>query len=411
MKRLLFALLPASYVVFVACVGDDPDASGGGGKDPLTDASVDGAGPLPGNDEDGGADAGPLCGYPGEDCCAAPLLPCRAGTSCGTTNSKCMVSSVGIVGDFVAIDPGPSFSSHVTSAFYDGKNWALGPEPISEPGFSGSWSPTDLASGAPGNFVVTLFKSSDGKVFNLAGSSWQKCEFGQACPGPLLPTPALWSVARIANDTWLAGSNVIYRCTAGNGCPKEVTGLESTTWGSGKLVGTSSQDVWLSAGSRAFHFDGTKWTIHDNIKARTIFQVHKDEVWVGDRTFQRWNGTQWSTEYLVSGALAPGIITSISGSSSSDVWAVGYDGSTTGHPAFAAHWDGNGWTLKPLPSDVAESPTIYAPSPIEAFIASGAGVYRFDGTSWTKMTVPAVAAGDGEQPWWSSITGPAKPRP
>src|SRR5262245_16880180 len=97
-RRLWLACLPLSYALLAACVGDNPAVEGGGndggpggGHDgTLTDGSSSGS---PG-DGGPGADAEPLCGYPGEDCCAPPALPCRAGTICGISNQKCMISSL-----------------------------------------------------------------------------------------------------------------------------------------------------------------------------------------------------------------------------------------------------------------------------------------------------------------------------
>jgi hypothetical protein len=401
-------------LVVVACVGDDPPGSNPTGDEAGTDAttsSSSGGDSSTANDAQGGdgsADAGPQCGYPGESCCAAPALPCKAGTVCGTSNQKCMVSELGVVGLYAEIQ-GANFTRHLNSMFYDGANWTKGPDIMTEAGFSG-FNNTDLISGGPGSYHVTLVKSAEGKMFNFSSNLWRKCEPGQACPGPTLPPPAFWSVAKIANDTWIGATNAIYRCVPGSGCTMQTTGLEGTTWGTGKMVGTGPQDIWFSALTRAFHYDGTKWTIHDNIKARTIYQVRKDDVWVGDKTLQHWDGTKWSDELVIDGAPAPGIIQSISGSGPKDVWAAGYD--TTGvHAVFTAHWDGTSWTMKPLPAGVAESPSIYAPSPIEAFLASRTGIYKWNGTAWSQMTLPMVDAGSGGQPGWDYITGPAKPRP
>ncbi len=407
----------ASLALVAACVGDDPYVTVANG----TDAAGTGDGPVSNTDGagsgdsstadgatgDGGGDAGPVCGYPGEDCCAAPSLPCNAGATCSTGTNKCLVNELAAVGVYLDLTAGVR---HVASAFYDGKAWTKGPDVITETSFSG-YSTTDLISAGPGNFHITLFKSSEGKLFNFYSNQWRKCEPGQACPGPTLPPPAFWSVARTSSDTWIGATNAIYRCIPGTGCTKEVTGLETTTWGTGKLVGKSSQDLWFSALNRAFHFDGTKWTIHDNLKARTIFEVSKNDVWVGDSTLQHWDGVAWSAEQVVSGNVLPGIITSMSGSSSKDVWAVGYNSSNGSHPAFAAHYNGAAWSLVTLPATVAEEPNIYAPSPTEAYLACQSGIYKWNGTTFTLMTMPTFNAGTGGEPAWSYVAGPAKPRP
>jgi hypothetical protein len=428
MRRFWPLLVAFSYVVVAACVGDDPasnnsgTADDGGGADgtvgpgsgssgadgtvgPVGDSSVG-----DGSAGETGADAAPGCGYPGEDCCAAPALPCTTGTVCSTSNDKCMISELGVVGDYAEIRSGPTFTKHIASAFYDGVSWTMGPDVMTEAGF-GSYSTTDLISSSPGNYHVTLFASTQGKMFNFYSSLWRKCEPGQACVGPTLPPPAFWSVAKISNDTWIGATNAIYRCVPGSSCTNQVTGLESTNWGTGKLVGTGSQDIWYSALTRAFHYDGTKWTIHDGIKARTIFQLRKDDVWVGDQTLQHYDGTSWSTEYAIDGAPAPGIITSISGSSDKDIWAVGYNASDGTHPVFTAHWDGTAWHLVPVPPNTTDESSVYAPSPLEAYMACKSGVYRWDGTQWKQMTIPTVDAGAGGQPEWTYIAGPARPRP
>lgn len=145
------------------------------------------------------------------------------------------------------------------------------------------------------------------------------------------------------------------------------------------------------------------------MEASTIFEVREDDVWVPAGTkLRHWDGKAWSTEYVVEGAPAQSFIGSMSGSSSTDIWAVGSN-------AFAAHWDGKSWRYQPLPAATAKSSsasTVYAPSPIEAYVATGAtGAFRWDGAQWTKMTMPSVDAGAGDQPRWSFIAGPAKPRP
>jgi hypothetical protein len=418
MRRHRWALsLPVGYVFFVACVGDEPTSVDGANSDGGTDGSLVGTDGGGGGDTDGNApgDGGklpdaqaPLCGYPGEDCCAAPTLACREGTTCGTSNHKCMVNELAVVGGYIEISG--SFVNHTASAFWDGATWTAGPDVITENTLS-SFSETSLISGGPQNYFVTIFKSSEGRLLNYYSNAWRKCEPGQACVGPTVPAPAMWGVAKIGNEHWVLATNKIFRCTPGANCVNTVTGLESTTWATGVITGTSTQDIWVSASSRAFHFDGTKWTIHDGIKGRTLVQIHKDDVWVGDKTLQHWDGTKWTDEMTIDGAPAPGYIMAMSGSASDDVWAIGTDGSTGDHPSFTAHWNGMTWTKKALPAGASDVDAIYAPSRLEAYAAGKTGIYKWDGNAWSKVPFTAIDAGEGAAPNWEGIAGPARPRP
>lgn len=416
-RRWAIVAVPLGVWAIEACVGDDPsgsptDGADGGASSTSSSSSGGSSGASSSSSSssggsDSGVDAGPKCGYPGEDCCEAPALACRPGTTCGTSNKKCMINEVRIVGSSAESTSG-GIVQHVKSVRWDGAAWAFDTMDVLPPvgGFSG-WNATSLFAVAPDNYRATLVMSSDGKMQRFTSGTWSKCEVGQSCVGPTTPTPPLWSVAVIGNDTWIGATNEIYRCASGsNACVSTTTGLEATTWATGTLTGTSGQDIWYSATTRAFHFDGTKWTIHDNIQARAIFQVRKDDVWVGDKTFQHWDGTKWSDPLGIDGAPVPGMVMAISGSASDDLWAVGADNTN----AFSAHWNGTKWSLVPLPANAADLRAIYAPSRIEAYAVSQTTVYRWDGTKWSVMTLPSVDGGLGE-PTWDAIDGPARPRP
>lgn len=306
-----------------------------------------------------------------------------------------------------------AFSSQPVTAYYDGASWAAAVDVKGNIDTLG-YHPYGLhVEGTSARIVMT--KSSEGRMFllsQLTGTSWQKCEPGQACAGPTVPANAMWSGTMVGGDFWIGASDTIYRCTNGGGCPKQTTGLEGQTWGTGTIVGSGPQDIWYSAFNRAFHFDGTQWAIHPNLKARTIFQVRKDDVWVGDKTLQHWDGKAWSDELTIDGAPAPGIITSISGAASDDIWAVGYEGSVSPHTAFAARWDGKVWKKVPVPADATDLYSVYAPSRKEAFMTGQTGIWRWNGTAWVSMTTPKVPdAGLGIEGSWKVITGAAKPRP
>ncbi|CAN5782609.1 hypothetical protein BH11MYX4_BH11MYX4_14050 [soil metagenome] len=166
------------------------------------------------------------------------------------------------------------------------------------------------------------------------------------CIAPLLSggkLVELTAVTAIDNEFWLAGTNQIYRCGSGAGSCVSVTAGMTGAWAYGNFAGTTATDFWFSGLDRAFHYNGTAWTVHPSLKARTIHQVRKDDVWVGDTTLQHWNGAAWSSEYSIDGSPAPGLIVSISGSGASDLWAAGNQNNAA---SFAAHWDGTKWSLR-----------------------------------------------------------------
>ncbi len=387
-------LVSFGFVVAAACSGGDRSAGGITGND-AGGSSSDAGG-------DAGADPDRPCGYPGEDCCRAPAVPCGIGTVCASGSGKCMISELVAVGEY--------FDRQQTSrpsaiAVYDGNAWTAGPDLVVD---SDWWSPTDLVSSAPGNYLVTLVRHGvegsrdQGRLFNFHAGLWHKCEPGEACVGPEVPSRPFWCVASIADEVWIGADNALYRCPPGGSCISGLENAPSSGWAQGKLVGTGPQDIWYATLTNTLHFDGTKWAIHDAMKAVTIFEVREDDVWLPQgTTLRHWDGKSWSTAYAIDGAPATGTIWSISGSSSTDIWAVGSD-------RFAAHWDGTSWRYQPLPTATGAF-RVYAPSPIEAYVATGTGVYRWDGAQWTKVAMPADDAGGDRS--WSFITGPAKPRP
>lgn len=420
--------IPAFAALYVACVGDaaTPTTSsldGGATEDSggATDGgggSGDDAAAGDGSTVDAGGDADTevRCGYPGEACCEAPSLPCRQGTTCSTSNARCMVSELLVAGAYGEYRKSPAvLATHHVSATFDGKEWTVGAASADEilapdNGFT-SFSLTDLASAGQGDYYATFFKSSEGSVRHFANGRWFPCANNQPCRAPDA-VPAMWTVAKVGVDVWLGGSSAFWRCVSGKPCVKEITGLEGTTWGTGKLMGTASQDLWFGALTRVFQFNGTTWTIHDGVNARALFERAPNDVWVGDKTLRHWDGQKWSDEMVIDGSVAPGSIQTISGSGPNDVWAVGADTTTSAAPAFTAHWDGKAWSKKALPAGARGNASIFAPSPLEAYVAMASGVYRWDGAAWTRMTLAKVDSGDDGlvDVAWEYIAGPATPR-
>jgi hypothetical protein len=419
------AFVPAAALAFIACVGDDaapvvvapPDEAGTTTNDGSTTSDgasgVDGNTPLTDGGGGGDADAGPPCGYPGEACCAAPLTPCQSGSTCSTAAVKtCLVSDAWAVGVYAIQVNGMGFPQNRTAtAHYDGSTWTRMADVPTD------WSAVSVYQSGPSVVHVISNHNNDlgGKYFYLSGATWKECGVGQTCIGPLLSNGKnvdFYGLTQVDGEFWLGGVNQIYRCASGaSSCTSQINGLTGT-WASGNFAGTTATDLWYSAIDRAFHYDGVTWTVHPNLKARSIYQVRKGDAWVGDQTLQHWNGTAWSAEYNVDGNPAPGYITSISGSASDDLWAAGDKNGTS----FAAHWNGTAWSLSTLPAAATGVQTIWAPSKSEAFVVGGnAGIFKWNGTTWTQMTSPPVTAtapdttlGDVS---WVSIHGLARPRP
>jgi hypothetical protein len=414
-KAWLTLLLPLGYLPFVACVGDEPvqsPATADGGGTPIESSTPPDGGTSQGDGSatDGAtdaADAGPGCGYAGEECCTAPATPCGVGTTCSTGAPKrCMVNEVIAVGEYFALtnDTFPIVNRIIT-ARWDGAAWTAGPK------FDTDFHPDGVWARAPNDFRMVINKSGEGRYYFLEGVNLKDCAGAGTCAGPLGTLANLYGIISVNGNYWLGGSNAIYRCVAPARCVLQTNGLAGQSWGQGNFTGPSENDLWYSSQTKAFHYDGTTWTVHAGIKARSIYQVRNNDVWVGDQTLQHWNGTAWGGELSIDGNPAPGLIFSISGAAPDDLWAVG----SAGEASFATRWNGTEWKLVVLPASAKSIRSVYAPSKIEAFTGGDEnGLFKWDGTSWTKMTSPTITPGPSETQSavsWKVVTGVAKPRP
>ena len=105
-------------------------------------------------------------------------------------------------------------------------------------------------------------------------------------------------------------------------------------------------------------------------------------------TILHYNGTAWSS---MSGAVVGDTLRGVWGSSASDVFAVGRSGRVL-------HFAGSGsWTAMTGIDPADHLFAVWGSSPRDVFAAGvssgGVGVvYRYDGTAWSKMTVPAAGS-------------------
>jgi hypothetical protein len=248
---------------------------------------------------------------------------------------------------------------------FDGVQWTLSDMHLRPPQAAQAFWPLGPTS------AVVMGLADSGHRWD--GSTWQR--FG----GPAF---AVW--ASSANDIWAATNGHPYcqfvhwdgaRWTKDpfNGA---VGGTIISIWG------TASDDVWaINNGGTVLHFDGARWTIA------------VDDLYVGRRP-------------VVSGQIRPGNwqLTSIWGTSRSDVWVVGgFD-----LRPIVIHWDGTSWSEVPFPAQSRLS-AVWAGARDDAWAASrdANALYHWDGKVWQLHSMHPASNigslwGSGPRDVWAS---------
>jgi hypothetical protein len=201
-----------------------------------------------------------------------------------------------------------------------------------------------------------------------------------------------------------------------------VNGVNSVLNG---VAQVSANDVWAVGNTSCPTVQGGKTLIEDwtgsswhivpspNLGSETFLQavdaISANDVWAVGSTAGRssakplilhWNGSSWN---VVAGpASAVGVLISVSGSASGDVWAVGNDETSSSGP-LVLHWNGTAWSTVPLPTpnaDLSDVDSVLSISPTSAWIVGGhrpGGLgtlqpltWRWNGTAWRFVTTPNV---------------------
>ncbi|HEY0838981.1 MAG TPA: hypothetical protein VGD74_02225 [Vulgatibacter sp.] len=168
------------------------------------------------------------------------------------------------------------------------------------------------------------------------------------------------------------------------------------------IAGVSPNDFWASGETLLLHWDGLRWSLHENPTGTMITGMwveNANSAWAVTAlgSVLRWTGAAWSE---VPGPGAPRL-GGIWGTSSSNLWAVGsgifrFDGTTW------VPWVTSGMDLRAVHGS--------GPSDVWAVGASGVAV-RFDGSTWS--STPAVGtrdlvtvwSGGGSDVWTASDQG------
>jgi hypothetical protein len=182
-------------------------------------------------------------------------------------------------------------------------------------------------------------------------------------------------------------------CTeAGNQCGvNQITGTsaDNITAEGGGLIDTGTSDV---AESVAFHFNGTSWsqmTLPAGVTLGPLAAFSATDLWSvnnnGDG--EQFNGSTWTTTKLPISTTLPDLdMSSISGSSPSDIWAAG-TASTEGveHRKVAPvleHFNGTSWTNVTVPVNGGVTSVVDI-SPADAWAIDGGSLIQWNGSTWS----------------------------
>jgi hypothetical protein len=214
---------------------------------------------------------------------------------------------------------------------------------------------------------------------------------------------------------------------------------------------TSTSDAWAVGGyatgqsgggnsndgphsTLAQHWNGTSWTTvstpNPGVSSRNLYGVKAfspSNAWAVGYYYEtinptaltetmilHWNGTAWTQVSSPSPANYGNSLRGVSGSSPTDVWAVGSftnRGESTGatHP-LAVHWNGTSWSQVPVPhTGFATLNAVTAISANDVWAVGSENGYaspvtfHWNGTAWSEVATPALG-GSGNNVLYS-VTG------
>jgi hypothetical protein len=242
-------------------------------------------------------------------------------------------------------------------------------------------------------------------IFNPPSQSGAPSGSPEGLTGVYAASPTdVWAVGGATGDpfehwngtTWTGQGLPAGLCTeANNQCGvSSITGTsaDNITAEGGAIIDTGTTEV---AESVAFHFNGTSWsqmTIPANVTLGPLAAFSATDLWSvnnnGDA--EQFNGSTWTTTKLPISTTLPDLsMSSISGSSPSDIWAAG-TASTEGveHRKVAPvleHFNGTSWTNVTVPVNGGVS-DVAAISPTDAFALDGGSLIQWNGSTWSVVT-------------------------
>jgi hypothetical protein len=179
----------------------------------------------------------------------------------------------------------------------------------------------------------------------------------------------------------------------------------------------------------AEHFNGTSWSVVPtpalNAAFTSVAAVASTDVWaVGGPVFvvntdsafiEHWDGTSWS---IISSPKLPNgsYLTGVTAPASNNVWAVGFNGKTSG--ALVEHWDGTSWSIVSSPAftGVGGLNAVSADASNDVWAVGGTTSLHWNGQTWSQIAASSkVNAGAiwalSPTNVWAGGVGPGVPHP
>ena len=145
----------------------------------------------------------------------------------------------------------------------------------------------------------------------------------------------------------------------------------------------------------------------DQFFLRAVSTRSTSDVWIagqfsGHALTEHWNGSVWSQVSAPNAGIGSNILNGVSGTSSSDVWGVGFYWFGTENRTLIEHWDGTAWNIVPSPNEYVRLNAlngVVAISPSDAWAvgsdSSGNApdqttlTLHWNGTSWSIVPSPS----------------------
>jgi hypothetical protein len=274
---------------------------------------------------------------------------------------------------------------------------------------SAATSSVPSASGATtGATAVSSAASANSSIFNPPTQANAFNESPQELTGVYAASPTdVWAVGNVTGDPFEHWNGTSW---TGQGLPAGIATFGNSQVNVNFITGTSADNITavgngiIDTGtsdpeeSVAFHFNGTSWsniTLPAKVALGPVLAFSATNLWsVNDNgDAEHFNGKTWKKTKLpipkTEGNLG---MTSISGSSPSDIWAAGFVQTSPGlHGHNAApvleHFNGTKWTnvTVPVANPTGGLSDVVAITSSDAYLVSQEGILHWNGSTWAML--------------------------